>query len=202
MQQERNKNVVNLLLVFITIILAILCVLFATDTISFKMSDKCADENTIIEGTLKIKNSDIIGMYTAKFDNLKGDGDVNSASITLALYENGVFTYLFSQYAPVGVLGNYTIKDDKIILTNWFNSNSGTELSITKGTKTLTINSDGSITDNNIKNKPLIDNEITTANLVKVSSQTQFDLGNRLSVACLNPTFDGSCGTAPSEPEM
>ncbi len=183
MEQEKNKNGVNLLLVFVTIILAILCVLFATDTISFKTADKCVDEDTNIEETTIIKNANVIGTYTAKFENLKGDGDVNSASISLTLHENGVFTYVFSQYAPVGVLGNYTIEDDKIILTNWFNSDSGTGLHITKGTKILTINSDGSITDNNIKNKSLVDNEITSANLVKGDGQSQFDLSNRLGTA-------------------
>ena len=202
MEQQNNKNGVNLLLVVITIALAILCILFATGTINFKSGDECIEENTSIEDTTETSKSNVVGTYTAKFENLKGDGDMNTASITLNLYENGVFTYVFSQYAPIGVLGNYTIEDNKIILNNWFNSNSGTGLNITKGTKTLIINSDGSITDNSIKNKSLVDNEITTANLIKGDSQAQFDLGNRLSAACLSPRSDGSCGAEPSEPSM
>ena len=197
MEQEKKKNGVNVLLAFTTFILAILCVLFATDTINFNSADKCIDENTNTEDTKVTKNADVIGTYTTKFENLKGDGDVNSASITLTLHQNGVFTYVFNQYAPVGVLGNYTIEDDKIILTNWFNSDSGTGLHITKGIKTLTINSDGSITDNNIKNKSLVDNEITSANLVKGDSQSQFDLSNRLGTAF----FTGTDHTI-SEPAM
>ena len=197
MEQEKNKNGVIVLLVVIIVILLALVVLLATGTVSFKSVDKCTDDKTNIEETQKINNSDVVGTYTAKFENLKGEGDVNSASITLTLHENGVFTYVFNQYAPVGVLGNYTIEDDKIYLTNWFNSDSGTGLHITKGTKTLTINSDGSITDNNIKNKSLVDNEITTANLIKGDNQSQFDLSNRLGTAF----FTGTDHTI-SEPAM
>ena len=201
MQHGNNKNSVNLLLIFIIVILAVLCVLFATGTISLKSDSENNNQNTndttnTME-TSKNNINSIAGMYTAKFENLKGVGDEDTASITLYLYENGVFTYVFSHYAPTGVLGNYTIEDDKIILTNWFNSNSGTELNITKGNKTLTINSDGSITDNNLKNKPLVDNNITTANLIKSDSQSQFDLSNRLGTA-----FFTSTDHTISEPAM
>ena len=38
---------------------------------------------------------------------------------------------------------------------------------------------DGSIVDNNIKNKILIDNKITTANLIKKDDLSQIDLNNK-----------------------
>ena len=187
MGQGKDKNGVIILLVILVIILAVLCVLFATGTIDLKSDSENNNQNTndTTNTTEVSKNniSSVVGMYSAKFENLKDDENMSSASITLYLYENGVFTYVFNQFAPVGVLGNYTVEDDKIILTNWFNSNSGTDLSITKGSKTLTINSDGSITDSNIKNKSLVDNNITTANLIKGDSQSQFDLSNRLGTA-------------------
>ena len=193
----KNNSGINIILLFSTIILAILCVLFATDIISFNGENKCLDGNKNIDGTHDEKNNKVIGTYTTKFENLKGEGDVNSASATLNLYENGVFTYIFNQYAPTGVLGNYIIEGDKIILTNWFNSDSGTGLHITKGSKILIINSDGSITDNNIRNKPLVDNNITTANLVKGVSQSPIDLSNRLGAA-----FFTSSDHTVSEPSM
>ena len=39
MKQEKNKNGINLLLIFIVVILAVLCVLFAIGTISFKSNE-------------------------------------------------------------------------------------------------------------------------------------------------------------------
>ena len=190
-----------MLLIFIIVILAILCILFATETISFKShsdtNTKSTRDNATKSASLKNNFSSVAGTYTAKFENLKGDGDETSASITLTLHENGVFTYVFSQYTPSGVLGNYTIDDDKIILTNWFNSYSSTDLQITKGTKTLTINSDGSITDSNIKNKSLVNNDIISANLIKGYTKSQLYLSNRLGAAF----FTGSDRTI-SEPAM
>ena len=201
MREKKDKSRINLLLIFITIILAVLCVLFATETISFKShsdtNTKSTNDNATESEALKNNFSSVAGTYSAKFENLKGSGNETSASITLTLHENGIFTYVFNHYTPSGVLGNYTIEDNKIILTNWFNSYSSTDLQITKGTKTLTINSDGSITDSNIKNKALVDNEITSAKLIKGDSKSQFDLSNRLGAAF----FTGSDRTI-SEPEM
>ena len=127
--------------------------------------------------------SEITGIYTAEFKNLKNEGEESSATMQLTLYENGIFSYRFNQYAPIGTFGNYIIDDDKIILTNWFNTASDVSLTVTKGTKTLTINLDGSITDDNIKIKVLTDNEITTVKLVRTDDVKDFDLSNRLGIA-------------------
>ncbi len=185
MEKEKNKNGVIILLLVLVIILAVLCVLFATGTINLKSDSVNNNQNTNdatnVTETPKNTISSITGMYSAKFENLKGD--VDTASITLNLYDNGVFTYVFSQYAPVGTLGNYFVDGDKIILKYWFNSDSGTGLHVTGGSKVLTINSDGSIVDSTIKVKSLIDNDITSITLVSASGFTAFDLSNRLGTA-------------------
>ena len=130
-------------------------------------------------------------------ENLKDSGEESTATVQLTLYENGIFSYRFSQYAPIGTFGNYMIDGDKIILTNWFNTASDVSLTVTKGTKTLTINSDGSITDDNIKIKVLTDNEITTVKLIRTDDVKDFNLSNGLGAAF----FDGSNHTV-SEPAI
>ena len=94
MEQEKNKNGVNLLLIFIIVILAVLCVLFATGTISFKTADKCVDENTSTQtnnNTNDLNNTidnDLLGTYYLSNDNdkdeyyftLKSDGKADIIS--------------------------------------------------------------------------------------------------------------------------
>ena len=94
MEQEKNKNGTNLLLIFIIVILAVLCVLFATGTISFKTADKCVNENTNTQtsnNTNDLNNTidnDLLGTYYLSNDNdkdeyyftLKSDGKVDIIS--------------------------------------------------------------------------------------------------------------------------
>ena len=92
------------------------------------------------------------------FNNLKSDDNTkNEGNIYLNLYDNGVFTYTFAHYAPFGTMGNYYIDGNSIILNTWFNTGSSAELDVAKGSKTLTINADGTITDNNVKIKIIHD---------------------------------------------
>lgn len=188
MEQEKNKKGVVVLLAVLVVILAVLCVLFAIGAINLKsveMVDNNANENT---ATPAKTVSDVVGQYTAEFTDLKTeDENFNKASITLNLYDNGVFTYTFSQYAPYGTFGNYYVNGETIVLTTWFNTDSGTGLNIAKGSKTLTINSDGTISDNSIKAKGLTDNEITSAILKKNDNDiSSFEPSDRLSVAFFN----------------
>jgi len=157
---------------------------FKTDSIKEPVNNNVNEEEN--------KTSNIAGMYNVTLNNLKNIEDKNNistASITLNLYENGIFTYELRQNVPSGVLGNYTIKDNKITLIYWFNTDSGTTLRITKGTKILTIDSDGSIIDNNIKIENLINNNINTIKLTKSDNKPQFDLSNRLSAAFFNESY-------------
>ena len=177
---EKNNKVLIIALLLLVIILGGYIAYDKLLSNNNKEEVKTPDNNVMINYRTI---SDVAGKYTVKYDNLKDTGDVKSATVTLSLYEDGIFTYVYSQYAPYGTIGSYYVENDKIILKNWFNSGSGTGLSVTKGTKTLTISDDGKISDNNINVKPLIDSEITVITLAKDGELTQFDLSNRLGTA-------------------
>lgn len=199
MRTKKNSTGVLILLVFFIVLTLLLGGYIAYDKLLSK-NETPENPNTNINTPAKedqkslSKNfSEITGIYTAEFNNLKSEGDKSTATMQLTLYENGIFSYRFSQYAPIGTFGNYIIDGDKIILTNWFNTGSDVSLTVTKGTKTLTINSDGSITDDNIK----VSTEITTVKLIRTDDVKDFDLSNRLGAAF----FDGSNRTV-SEPAI
>ena len=203
MRTKKNSTGVLILLVFFIVLTLLLGGYIAYDKLLSK-NEKSENQSQNINTPTKedqkslSKNfSEITGIYTTKFENLKSEGDKSTATMQLTLYENGIFSYRFGQYAPYGTFGNYIIDGDKIILTNWFNTASDVSLTVTKGTKTLTINSDGSITDDNIKIKVLTDNEITTVKLVRTDDVKDFDLSSRLGIAF----FDESNHTV-SEPTL
>lgn len=100
--------------------------------------------------------------------------------IHLELYKNGVFVYTFNKYAESGSMGNYVVDGDKIILTYWFNTGSDVSLGFTKGTKTLYINSDGSITDSKVNSFVKDELKISEINLVFVEELYEYDAGNRM----------------------
>ena len=203
MRNKKNSTGVLILLVIFIILTVLLGGYIAYDKLLSKnetSENQSQNINTPAKEEQKSlsKNfSEITGIYTTKLENLKDSGEESTATVQLTLYENGIFSYRFSQYAPIGTFGNYMIDGDKIILTNWFNTASDVSLTVTKGTKTLTINSDGSITDDNIKIKVLTDNEITTVKLIRTDDVKDFNLSNRLGAAF----FDGSNHTV-SEPAI
>lgn len=170
-QEKKNGGLITLVIILCLLVLGMG---------GYIIYDKVLNDNENLEQTPKILNTqkeetkitkninDIAGQYVVEYTNLKTeDGNNNKGTITLNLYDNGIFGYTYSQYAPYGTFGNYYIDGDTIVLTTWFNTTSGTDLIIAKGSKTLKINSDGTISDNNIKAKELIDNEITEATLTK-----------------------------------
>lgn len=142
--------------------------------------DKVSEQEGLVVQSKTIK--DVVGKYVGTVSNVDNvDGDV---SFTLNLYENGVFTYVYSMYIPRGLMGNYVVDGNNIILTNWFNSGSDVSLRITKGLNTLIINEDGSITDNDISLGA--QEVITSVILVKVGVVDEFSLTDRLGVAFFN----------------
>ena len=106
------------------------------------------DEPIIVNNESKIYlYSTVKGMYTgiAK-DSYESDAD---RYYDLYLYENGTFKYENHIDIEGGVIGNYTIVNDKILLNYWFSTGSDAGLDAINGKKTLEINEDGSITDSN-----------------------------------------------------
>ena len=57
MEQEKNKNVSNLLFIFIIVVLAVLCVLFATGTIKINSKETANESNNQISDNTNVDNS-------------------------------------------------------------------------------------------------------------------------------------------------
>lgn len=132
---------------------------------------------------------DVAGEYTYEFTDLKiDDSNKNKTSFNLKLYKNGIFSYRYNGlYYPEGIVGNYVINDNKIVLTTWFNTGSDVSLIVAKGSKELVINDDKTITDSNIKNEIITKNGIDKVILVKNDNEIgEFDISNSLGNACLN----------------
>lgn len=148
----------NKILTTLTIILAILVITigsyiiydnFIIDNNNLANNNNNNDISNNTENTYTYNN--IAGVYSAlvTFDDPNSEED--NANFTLSLSNNGTFEYVRSQHAPIGIIGNYIIDGNKIVLNYWFNNASGTDLWVTEGTKTLTIDSSTNITDNNPK---------------------------------------------------
>lgn len=79
MEQEKNKNGVNLLLIFIIVILAVLCVLFATGTINLKSETA---EHNFQQTEILTKNliDKFIGSYSYKGEYVDKEGNADGSS--------------------------------------------------------------------------------------------------------------------------
>ena len=58
MKQEKNKSVVNILLIFTIVALSVLCILFATDTINLKKANN--ENNNVDNATSSLLNGNVI----------------------------------------------------------------------------------------------------------------------------------------------
>ena len=116
------------------------------------------------QGTNKVSKEksytyeDIAGVYefSKKLENEHNE----EVKITLYLLNNGVFKYEYTstETAVRGEIGNYIIKDNKILFTDWFMTTSGSGYNVPnpKSTDTLiayaNINSDKTISYNKCYN--------------------------------------------------
>lgn len=132
MKKNSKKNIVIGILLIIVVVL-----------IGFILMSKNIAKNTY---------SSVSGIYSTN-ETLNIDDENMDISFTLYLLDDGTFKYEYSAYAPVGVIGNYIIDGDTIILNYMFSTNSGTDLEVTSGTKKLTISKDNKIIDNNYQYK-------------------------------------------------
>ena len=205
MEQEKSNKGVIALLVIIIVALAALCVLFATGKINFRSNNQNNNNQSNVGSKDNNQNSSIndeiinsvkvvAGKYQYKDDRaVDSENKPNPTTFTLDLYENGTFKYqLNDQYTPVGVIGNYTIEKNKIILNYLFNTGSSSDLNITKGTKELTIDTENSITGSvkskdhksniNVKFKKSSENtdefDFNTLLMIGVHQQTKIDEAN------------------------
>lgn len=176
MEQKWTKDVLILFLVVIVIILATLCVLFATGII--KLKNDSINDNTNIGNKDSIYNYDygnLKGLYSFRKvlgydENGKYDIIVN---YDLYLYENGTFIYRNDMsLSPSAFLGNYVIENDQILLNYMFRAGSGVGMTYVSDNKVIKINSLTSLTDNKQSiESDLIKDKIVT--LEKKSSEEE-----------------------------
>lgn len=170
---ERKNTGLKVLVVILTILVIALG--------GFIIYDKVLKEETIepdilddIDNKEIIYNySDIKGLYTAhETVNIDGLEEAQNASYTLYLWENGTFKYAYSVYAPMGVIGNYTIVDDEIRLNYLFQTSSDASLTPIEGDKVLKISSDSSILDSDYYFKENTNN-VEEVKLVKANAEEE-----------------------------
>lgn len=182
---KNNKVVISLLIVLI-VILSTLCILFATGTISFKPNDvdnNGTNKNVVGENNeiAKYDYKSIKGLYKYTSETMKDDtGNEYNASYNLYLYENGTFNYRMTTMGIFGYMGNYIIENNTIILNYLFETNSGAEIDVTTGTKTITITDKDTLVDAeqsiNMVNMKSVTLEKTTA-----TEENEFLKGNDFS---------------------
>ena len=180
--EEKNKfKGMNLFIMGVLIVTIIALVTYIVITLS---KNKNMAENTEqigkttevqqIQNATKTENirtmKDIAGTYKATSQD---------RIIELVLYSNGLFEYTDYTYAAKGILGNYYLSEDNIVLENLFNTYSDTSVTSTSGTIKLIINKDGIITDNRY---PVDEQKTITINLIKTEEQAkELNLSERLS---------------------
>ncbi len=167
-------------LVITIIILVVLAVVMASYIIYGFCANKNTDNNKNDE-TIEYTYDSIKGLYTYFGETKKTElGNEYAAFFYLYLYENGTFNYKMGTAAPYGYMGNYIIKDNTIILNYLFRTSSGADITVTSGTKTITITSDGSLVDSD----PTVNmDDLTSVTLKKESSEkeNQFLYGDEVS---------------------
>lgn len=94
------------------------------------------------------------------------DGNEYNAYFYLYLYKNGTFKYTMGTGAPHGYMGNYIIKGNTIVLNYLFSTNSGAAITVTTGSKTITIADKDTVVD---ADWAFTVNNMTTVTLKKAS---------------------------------
>ncbi len=128
------------------IVLAVLVAIMG----SYIVYDNFIKTDDVIQPNAKAYTYDgVKGLYTYTSETVTTEsGDEIFAFYYLYLYENGTFKYTMGTGAPYGRMGNYIIKDDTIVLNYLFNTNSGAEIIVTTGSKTISITDKDTLVDN------------------------------------------------------
>ncbi len=139
MEQEKNKNGVIILLAVLVVILTVLCVLFATGTISFKSNEtnnNTSDNNQVTDNSnnqvtdnsnnqeVNQNNIALASLYgTYKYDYEYTNSYGNKVHLKLELTLNSDGTAIYSEsdgYAADKTRGTYTYENNKITYTRQY----------------------------------------------------------------------------------
>ena len=136
--EKENKRLKVLLVILVVILLGLGCYHYY---VTFVNVDKC-DSKVNEKQDDNLSYEEVSGYYTAEIQ----ENSTNKTSYSLYLYDNGTFSFTWSYMAPVGFIGNYTIKGNQIILNPLYDINSGASKAKTKNVTTiLTVNQDKTI---------------------------------------------------------
>lgn len=118
--------------------------------------------NNVIE-----ENNDIVGYYHVK--------DIYYAYVYL--YEDGTFNWSYCTEIASGFIGNYVINDNELVLNKLFTTGSDASLYATNGNIKMKINSDGTLTYNNIDTTNFSTSELnkTTYDKLKNTNTLTFE---------------------------
>ena len=96
----------------------------------------------------ELKWSAYIGFIVGKYEYVTEakSAEIPSTSYVIELFENGIFRYRTARGGPIGVVGNYVLNNNQIVLNYLLRTGSDTFLDPLKGSNILTINDDNSIT--------------------------------------------------------
>ena len=101
----------------------------------------------------------------------------NGIYCELILYKNGMFKYECGEMFAVGVIGNYIIDGNEIVLNKLFETGSDISLTVTEGETRLIINEDGSINNKKeiLNEVEFFYNDIENVQLKKLSGNEEKD---------------------------
>ena len=116
------------------------------DNISKTINSNNVEQNQV--NANNVEKNEVSSSNQAKvqsYSTIKGVYENNGYQ--LILVDDGTFLYDFPNDSPIGVLGNYTISQDEILLKYLYRHGGDYSKTVTQGQKTLKINADNSITD-------------------------------------------------------
>ncbi len=102
--------------------------------------------NDISAEVMKYTYEGVKGLYTYTSEAAQNEQDL---FYYLYLYENGMFNYKMGTGASFGYIGNYVIKEDKVVLNFLFKIDSGAGVTVSTGSKTITITENDVLVDDN-----------------------------------------------------
>lgn len=161
------------LVIFLILIILGLAGYIVYDKVMVKETNEPIKEEKKVEKEITYTYEDMKGLYTFTGDPVYSEGAEGNITPTynLYLYENGTFNYQYTGVAtPQGMVGNYIIEGDKIILNYLYTTGSDVSLTRTTETKTLVIGKDNTLTDNN---QPLSLVSSKSINLEKASESAE-----------------------------
>ena len=161
MKKGKNNNCLISILISISVILLVLCILFATGTISLKNSKTNNNGQNNINDQIKSdfnnETSTVIENSKSSNGNSKNiSNNINKVFISednehyLILWDDG--TYKYTNNNDSGTLGKYSLNNEELVLYYMFSIDSShkNKVNVTDGSKVLKVVSQSQIIDNNM----------------------------------------------------